>query len=153
MTGPSKTTPRGLDGVVAGQTRLSHVDGLAGELIIGGYQLKELAGRVSFEEAAHLLWRGALPSPHELATLRREIAGLRRLPQETMHVVRAAAKAPPIDALRMASATLSLDLAHAHDISPAADIQAAKMLAARFPPVVPAHAPLATRREPIAAPP
>jgi len=150
MTGPSKTTPRGLDGVVAGQTRLSHVDGLAGELIIGGYQLKELAGRVSFEEAAHLLWRGALPSPHELATLRREIAGLRRLPQETMHVVRAAAKAPPIDALRMASATLSLDLDHADDISPAADIQAAKMLAARFPTVVAAHARLGAGKEPIA---
>ncbi|PYO90588.1 MAG: citrate synthase/methylcitrate synthase, partial [Gemmatimonadetes bacterium] len=48
MTGPSKTTPRGLDGVVAAQTRLSHVDGQAGELIIGGYQLKELAGRVTF---------------------------------------------------------------------------------------------------------
>src|SRR5437660_4309394 len=150
MTGSPKSTPRGLDGVVAAQTRLSHVDGLAGELIIGGYQLKELAGRVSFEEAAHLLWRGALPSPHELATLRREIAGLRRLPQETMHVVRAAAKAPPIDALRMASATLSLDLDHADDISPAADIQAAKMLAARFPTVVAAHARLGAGKEPIA---
>src|SRR4029077_19379512 len=50
--------PRGLAGVVAARTRLSHVEGQAGELIIGGYELKELAGRVSFEEAAHLLWRG-----------------------------------------------------------------------------------------------
>ena len=48
----SPATPRGLDGVVAAQTRLSHVDGQAGELIIGGYQLKELAGRVAFEAAA-----------------------------------------------------------------------------------------------------
>jgi len=47
-----------------------------------------------------------------------------------MHVVRAAAKAPPIDALRMACATLSLDLDHPDDISPAADMQAAKMLTA-----------------------
>jgi len=62
MTSTSKPAPRGLDGVVAGQTRLSHVDGQAGRLIIGGYELGELAGRVSFEEAAHLLWRGALPS-------------------------------------------------------------------------------------------
>lgn len=149
MTG-SKATPRGLDGVVAGQTRLSHVDGQAGELIIGGYQLKELAGRVSFEEAAQLLWSGALPSRDELATLRREIADLRTLPAETMRVVRAAAQAPPIDALRMACATLSLDLAHPDDISPAADMQAAKLLTARFPTVIAAHARLNAGKEPIA---
>jgi len=109
-----------------------------------------LAGRVSFEEAAHLLWRGALPSGNELATLCREIAELRHLPAETMHVVRAAAKAPPIDALRMACATLSLDLANPDDISPAADIEAAKLLTARFPTVIAAHARLNAGKEPIA---
>src|SRR6266702_7216315 len=123
----ANTRPRGLDGVVAAQTHLSHVDGQAGELIIGGYQLKELAGRVAFEEAAHLLWRGALPTRDELATLRREIAELRALPDETMRVVRAAAQTPPIDALRMACATMSLDLAHPDDISPSADMAAAKL--------------------------
>jgi len=145
----SPATPRGLDGVVAAQTRLSHVDGQAGELIIGGYQLKELAGRVAFEEAAHLLWRGALPSRDELAKLRREIAELRALPEETMRVVRAAARTPPIDALRMACATLSLDLAHPDDISPAADMAAAKLLTARFPTVVAAHARLSVGKQPI----
>ena len=148
MTSPSK--PRGLDGVVAAQTRLSHVDGQAGKLIIGGYELSELAGRVSFEEAAHLLWRGALPGRDELAALRREIAGLRQLPEETMRVVRAAAQAPPIDALRMACATLSLDLGHPDDIAPGADVEAAKMLTARFPTAVAAHARLAAGKEPIA---
>lgn len=142
--------PRGLDGVVAAQTRLSHVDGQAGELIIGGYQLKELAGRVSFEEAAHLLWCGALPSRDELAVLRREMSGVRSLPDETMRVVRAAAKTPPIDALRMACATLSLDLPNPDDIAPAADLRAAKLLTARFPTVVAAQARLAAGKEPIA---
>ena len=140
----------GLDGVVAAQTRLSHVDGQAGELIIGGYQLKELAGRVAFEEAAHLLWRGALPSRDELAKLRREIAELRALPEETMRVVRAAARTPPIDALRMACATMSLDLAHPDDISPSADRAAAKLLTARFPTVVAAHTRLSAGKQPIA---
>ena len=142
--------PRGLDGVVAAQTRLSHVDGQAGRLIIGGYELSELAGRVSFEEAAHLLWRGALPTPQEAGDLRKEIAGLRALPEETLRVVRAAAPAPPIDALRMACATLSLDLDHPDDISPAADMTAAKLLTARFPTVIAAHARLSGGKQPIA---
>src|SRR5947208_882211 len=150
MSGPTMPVLRGLDGVVAARTRLSHVDGLAGELIIGGYELKELAGRVSFEEAAFLLWSGRLPSPDELAGLRRETAVLRVVPEETMRVVRAAAQAPPIDALRMACATLSLDLADPDDISPAADLRAAQMLVARFPTLVAAHARWAVGKEPIA---
>src|SRR6185295_8451554 len=140
MPGTPSPAPRGLDGVVAAQTRLSHVDGLAGQLIIGGYELSELAGRVSFEEAAHLLWQGALPTRREADALRQEIAALRSLPEETLRVVRAAATAPPIDALRMACATLSLDLVRPDDIAPAADMAAAKMLTARFPTVVAAHA-------------
>src|SRR5262247_386458 len=150
MPEPTPALPRGLDGVVAAQTRLSHVDGQAGELIIGGYALKELAGHVSFEEAAHLLWVGALPTADELAGLRRRLAALRPLPAETMRVVRAAATAPPIDALRMACATVSLDLADAGAISPAADVAAATMLTARFPTIVAAHARLGKGLEPIA---
>src|SRR5213592_3990709 len=150
MSGPTMPVLRGLDGVVAARTRLSHVDGLAGELVIRGYELKELAGRVSFEEAAHLLWRGALPGTEELGRLRREMAALRAVPEQTMRVVRGAAQAPPVDALRMACATLSLDLADPDAISPAADLDAAKLLTARFPTVVPAHARISEGKEPIA---
>ena len=149
MTSP-KGTPRGLDGVVAAQTRLSHVDGQAGKLIIGGYELSELAGRVSFEAAAHLLWRGRLPSPDELTSLRREIAGLRALPVEAMQVVKDAAGTPPIDALRMAGATLSLDLPNPDGITPDADLQAAKRLTARFPTIIAAHARIAAGKQPLA---
>ena len=149
MSGPGTPSPRGLDGVVAASTRLSHVDGLAGQLIIGGYELKELAGRVSFDEAAYLLWRGHLPGRDDLAMMQNEMATLRRLPAETMSVVRAGAKAPPIDVLRMACATLSLDLPNPDDISPAADLGAAKMLTARFPTLVAAHARLAAGEQPI----
>jgi citrate synthase len=150
MAGTSTSALPGLDGVVAARTRLSHVDGDRGELIIGGYELKQLAGRVSFEEAAHLLWRGALPTRDELARLRRELAAVRALPEETLEVVRAAATAPPIDALRMACATLSLDLADPDDISPIADLEAAQRLTARFPTVLAAHARISDGKEPIA---
>jgi len=150
MPGTSTSAARGLDGVVAARTRLSHVDGDRGELIIGGYELKELAGRVSFEAAAHLLWRGTLPTRDELERLRREFAALRALPEQTLEVVRAAAKVPPIDALRMGCATLSLDLADPDDISPTADLEAAKRLTARFPTLLAAHARISEGKEPLA---
>lgn len=141
--------PRGLDGVVAAQTRLSHVDGQAGELIIRGYLLPELAGRVSFEEAAHLLWVGTLPTAEQLATLRGRLAALRPITPETMRVVRAARTAPPIDALRMACATLSLDLVDPDAITPTADVEAATLLVARFPTIVAAHVRINQGLEPI----
>ncbi len=50
----------GLEGVVAAETRLSGVDGGAGELTIAGFPVEELAGRASFEETVYLLWHGAL---------------------------------------------------------------------------------------------
>ena len=150
MPGTSTSAARGLDGVVAARTRLSHVDGDRGELIIGGYELKELAGRVSFEAAAHLLWRGTLPTRDELERLRREFAAVRALPEQTLEVVRAAAKVPPIDALRMGCATLSLDLADPDDISPTADLEAAKRLTARFPTLLAAHARISDGKEPLA---
>ena len=142
---------RGLDGVVAVQTRLSQVDGQNGLLIIGGYELEELAGNVTFEEAAHLLWVGRLPTTAESEALSREIAALRSLPESTMAVVCEAAKrgAPPIDALRTACSTLSLDLGNASDISHDSDVSTAKMLVARFPTVIAAYARTAEGKQPI----
>ncbi len=150
MTNTPESSPRGLDGVVAARTRLSHVDGQAGVLIIGGYELGELAGHVTFEEAAHLLWMGALPGREEHAALRAEMAALRSVPESTMAVLRSARGAPPIDALLMACATSSLDLLEDGGISPEADLARAKLLTARFPTFVAAHARIAAGKEPIA---
>ncbi len=144
--------PRGLDGIIAVQTRLSHVDGQNGVLIIGGYELKELAGRVTFEEAAHLLWTGHLPSASEADALSREIVALRSIPESTMTVVCEAAKrrAAPIDTLRMACSTLSLDVGNPSNISQANDVSTAKLLVARFPTIVAAHARVVAGQQPIA---
>src|SRR5256886_1050084 len=78
------------------------------------------------------------------------MAALRALPSDTMQVVGAAAKAPPIDVLRMACATLSLDLANPDAITLEADLAAATVLTARFPTVLAAHARIGAGKEPIA---
>src|ERR671921_844083 len=100
----------GLEGVVATRTRLSSVDGTTGRLLIAGFPVEELADRASFEEMLYLLWSDALPDREQLAALRRDLAARRALPKVTTDVLAAAAveRVPPMDALRMASGTLSL---------------------------------------------
>jgi citrate synthase len=99
----------GLESVVAASTRLSHVDGEAGHLILAGYAVEDLAPRASFEEVAYLFLHGRLPEPAERASFARNLAGRRALPRAALGILReaAAAKIPPMDALRMAAATLS----------------------------------------------
>ena len=97
----------GLEGVVAAQTRLSHVDGQRGELILAGYRLEEIAQRVSFEEMVHLLWYDCLPTETELARLHGELARWGALPQATLDLLYSAARTgrPAMDVLRMATST------------------------------------------------
>lgn len=58
----------GLEDVIAAETVLSDVDGLAGRLIIRGEPLEALAGRMSYEQVLSLLWDGFFPDlPRDLA--------------------------------------------------------------------------------------
>ena len=100
----------GLEGVVAATTRLSHVDGERGELVIAGYPVGELAEHATFEETTWLLWHGELPSSAQLASFRAELAASRELPPATESLLRECAKAglDPMDALRAAAGTISL---------------------------------------------
>lgn len=128
----------GLEGVAAAETRLSFVDGLAGELFIGGHPLMELAPNATFEEAAFLLWHDRLPNDAELAALKTRFQGGQELPRTTKHVLEAAAarKAPVIDALRMACATLSLGDEDPDNTGPDAQLRRAERICAAFPVIV-----------------
>lgn len=134
----------GLEGVIAAETALSHVDGLRGELIISGYAVEDLAKNATYEEVAHLLWFGHLPTPGQLANLRHRIARHRHLPQETMRLLEAAARSnvAAMDALRMAAGTITL----LNVKEPAAQALA---LLANIPPIVAAFANLKQGRSPV----
>jgi citrate synthase len=131
----------GLEGVVAARTRLSRVDGLAGELTIAGFPVEALAPQATYEEALHLLWHDRLPDAGELEALRARLVAARPLPDATLALLRSAAgrEAPVIDALRMASATLSLDDPDPLDDSLATAPHRAEVLCARFPVIVAAY--------------
>jgi len=100
----------GLDGVVAADTQLSHVDGERGELVIAGYPVDQLAEWATFEETTWLLWHGELPSPAQVASFRAELAAARELPVATLALLHDCVHhgVDPMDALRIAAGTLSL---------------------------------------------
>lgn len=136
----------GLEGIIAAETHLSHVDGLKGELIIAGFPLAKLAAKATFEETVFLLWNGRLPNQTELTALKNKLAALRPLPQATIDLLRAAAAAQtsPMDALRMAAGTLNLDL-------PANDhLTVAQTIVARLPIIVASYHRLQQEEEPLA---
>ncbi|MFN8445127.1 MAG: citrate synthase/methylcitrate synthase [Caldilineaceae bacterium] len=122
----------GLEGVVAAETKLSHVDGLKGELIIGGYPVEELASRASFEETVYLLWNGVLPTVDELTTFRTKLAALRTLPDAANELIHSLLpyRLPVMDVLRIVAGVADVD-------QPQADArQRASCLLARLPTIV-----------------
>src|SRR5437868_12399344 len=103
------TVARGLEGVVANSTRLSDVVGDKGQLIYCGYDINELAGKVSYKEVIYLLWKGKLPNRRELEDFMRALRAERELPGGVVDFIKAAPKtAEPMGVMRTAVSMLSL---------------------------------------------
>ncbi|HEU0214777.1 MAG TPA: citrate/2-methylcitrate synthase [Jiangellaceae bacterium] len=133
----AEKSPRGLADVVAASTSISDVDGRAGRLFYRGYDIHDIAGRISFEECVHLLQRGTLPNQSELDELAAELADGRRYGAVAStllpHVVRSGT---PMEALRTLVSALSIDDPDAADLSVEADRRKATRLVAQMPMVV-----------------
>jgi len=160
------TIHNGLEGIIAAETSLSMVDGTAGELVIAGFPVAELAMNATFEETAFLLWYGDLPDAEELAAFRADLSRRRSLPPVAYELLRAAAseRIDSMDALRMAAGAISLkpkstdksvcatQAKQCGTDTPvcAADDDAARNLLAAFPTIVAAYWRLSNDRDPIA---
>ncbi|RUO62187.1 bifunctional 2-methylcitrate synthase/citrate synthase [Pseudidiomarina insulisalsae] len=97
----------GLRGQVAGETKLCTVGKSGSGLTYYGYDIKELAEKVSFEEVAYLLAHGELPKADQLAEYKERLAQLRGLPQELKDVLeRIPADAHPMDVMRTGASFL-----------------------------------------------
>jgi citrate synthase len=135
----------GLEGIVAAETRLSMVDGEAGELVIAGFAVAELAPRATFEETVFLLWNGDLPGAHERDRFTADLASRRALPAAALELLAAAARenVDGMDALRLAAGTASL-------LPSTNDLDTAKNLVALAPSIVAAYWRLLHGEAPIA---
>ncbi|MGI8477153.1 MAG: citrate synthase [Thermomicrobiales bacterium] len=142
--------PEGLEDVVAASTALSHVYGEEGRLVYRGYDIHELAGKATFEEVAHLLWIGLLPTGAELAEFNARLGANRQLPAAVIDVLRLLpADALPMDALR--TGTSALGAVDRADFDDTPDLDEAIALAARFPGILAAFFRLRQGLEPVQA--
>ena len=100
---------KGLEGIVANATSLSDVRGTEGILIYAGYDINELAGKVSYEEVVYLLWHRALPRRWQLDELKSQLRAERELPRGVVEFIKSAPKgANPMDIMRTGVSMLGL---------------------------------------------
>ncbi|MGL6289162.1 MAG: bifunctional 2-methylcitrate synthase/citrate synthase [Silanimonas sp.] len=131
MSAPVETTlPKtkksvALSGTAAGNTALCTVGRSGNDLHYRGYDIHDLATHSTFEEVAHLLVHGALPTASQLKAYRTKLKRLRGLPAivtDALELVPAAAH--PMDVLRTGCSVLGTVLPEreGHPASEARDI-------------------------------
>ena len=69
-----------LSGVPAGNTALCSVGKSGNDLHYRGYDIADLAAHCEFEEVAHLLIHGSLPTQSQLIAYKTKLKALRGLP-------------------------------------------------------------------------
>ena len=100
---------KGLEGIVANESKLSHVEGAEGKLSYLGFTIDDLVENSTFEEVIHLLHRGKLPTQVELDTLTQTLRAQRSLPDGVIDFLKSAPKdAGPMDVLRTGVSMLGL---------------------------------------------
>ena len=114
-----------LSGVLAGNTALCSVGRTGNDLHYRGYDILDLAALCQFEEVAHLLVRGKLPTADELAAYKLKLNSLREVPLPVRTALEALpASAHPMDVLRTGVSVLGAVLPEkeGHDPAGARDI-------------------------------
>jgi citrate synthase len=133
----AEKSPRGLADVVAATTSISDIDGRVGRLSYRGYDIHDIAGRISFEECVHLLQRGTLPTSEQLDGLTAELNEDRSLGSTAESLLPYVVDGgTPMEALRTLVSALAVDDPDAEDSSPDANRRKATRLVAQMPVLV-----------------
>ena len=128
----------GLEGVIAGETSLSFIDGERGRLLYRGYRIGDLVERGTYPAIANLLWTGAWDPTHRLPTA--------PIPAAVLTALRALpATAKPMDALRTAISAWGAT----QDLPFPATVEQARALTSFSPSALAAFARLRAGQEPI----
>ena len=128
----------GLEGVIAGETSLSFIDGAQGRLLYRGYRIGDLVRDGSYAAVANLLWTGEWDRGHRLPTA--------PVPPAVMQILRALpSTTKPMDALRTAVSAWGAT----QELSWPPTVDHARALTAFSPSALAAFARLRDGKEPI----
>jgi len=144
------TYARGLEGVIAAESKICKINGEVGLLSYRGYTIQDLAENSTFSESTYLLLYGALPTQKELDALDAKLLAYRSVDPSVLNVLRALDRSThPMIALQTAIAALGglNPVAAGHN---EANFDRAIQLIAQFPTVVAAWSRLAEGKEPLA---
>jgi 2-methylcitrate synthase len=107
-----------LSGVTAGNTALCTVGRTGNDLAYRGYDILDIAEACEFEEIAHLLIHGKLPTGAELRAYKAKLKSLRGLPLPVKEILeRVPAAAHPMDVMRTGVSALGTVLPEKDDHS------------------------------------
>ena len=149
MTDATRT--KGLEGVVAGSSSVSLVEGTEGRLSYRGYKIQDLAANSSYEEVLYLLIHGELPNKEQLNEITSTLSERREVPAEAMTILRdLPKKGEPIDALRTVVSALAMLDPDTDNTGREAVIDKALTLTAQMPTIAAAYDRLRDGKEPIA---
>jgi len=105
-----------LSGVPAGNTALCSVGKSGNDLHYRGFDIADLASHCEFEEVAHLLIHGTLPTRPQLDTYKAKLKSLRGLPASVKSVLeQIPATAHPMDVMRTGVSALGCDTPESAD--------------------------------------
>ncbi len=114
--GPKPKKSVALSGIVAGSTALCTVGRTGNDLHYRGYDILDIAETCEFEEIAHLLVHGKLPTKSELATYKTKLQSLRGLPASVKAALETLpASAHPMDVMRTGVSALGCNLPEKDD--------------------------------------
>ena len=115
-TGPKPKKSVALSGVTAGNTALCTVGRSGNDLHYRGYDILDVADACEFEEIAHLLVHGKLPTQAELSAYKTKLKSLRGLPAAVKSALEALpAASHPMDVMRTGVSALGCVLPEKDD--------------------------------------
>ncbi len=140
---------QGLEGVIAGETAISTIEG---GLRYRGYPVTELAESATFEEVAYLLLHGELPNRTQLADFQKRVGAARSIPPALRELFKALPPdTVPMDAIRTAVSVLAHFDPDSQDSSPAANLRKSERLLGQIPVAVAEQYRISRGKPPIAA--